>query len=95
MSKTILQTGKECYFCGSQNWLESHHVFNGNPNRSLSEKYGLKVWLCHAHHNEPPNGVHFNASTDGWLKATVQHKAMDYYGWDVDAFRSKFGKSYI
>ena len=95
MAKSILQTNKECYFCGSQNWLESHHVFNGNPNRTLSEKYGLKVWLCHEHHNEPPNGVHFNASINQWLKATTQQKAMEYYGWDVDTFRSKFGKNYI
>ena len=94
MAKSILQTEKECYFCGSQNWLEEHHVY-GAANRKISEKYGLKVWLCHAHHNEPPNGVHHNASTNQWLKATVQHKAMEYYGWSVDTFRSKFGKSYI
>ena len=94
MAKSILQTEKECYFCGSQNWIEEHHVY-GAANRKISEKYGLKVWLCHAHHNEPPNGVHHNASTNQWLKATVQHKAMDYYSWSVDAFRSKFGKSYI
>ena len=95
MSKTILQTSKQCYFCDSQIWLEEHHVFNGNPNRTLSEKYGLKVWLCHEHHNQPPNGVHFNASINQWLKATTQQKAMEYYGWDVDTFRSKFGKNYI
>lgn len=93
--KSILQTEQECYFCGTVNWLESHHVFNGNPNRALSEKYGLKVWLCHAHHNEPPNGVHHNASTNNWLKATVQRKAMDYYKWDVDTFRRIFGKNYL
>ena len=95
MAKSILQTSKECYFCGSQNWLEEHHVYNGNPNRTLSEKYGLKVWMCREHHNEPPNGVHFNAGTNQWLKATVQHKAMEHYGWSADAFRCIFGKNYI
>ena len=95
MSKTILQTSKECYFCGSQSGLESHHVYNGNPNRTLSEKYGLKVWMCREHHNEPPNGVHFNASTNHWLKATVQRKAMEHYGWSADTFRCIFGKNYI
>lgn len=93
--KSILQADKECFFCGSQIRLESHHVFNGNPNRTLSEKYGLKVWLCHEHHNEPPNGVHFNASINQWLKATVQQKAMEYYGWNADTFRRIFGKNYI
>lgn len=95
MAKSILQTEQECFFCGTTIWLEEHHVFNGNPNRALSEKYGLKVWLCHAHHNEPPNGVHHNASTNNWLKATVQRKAMDYYKWDVDTFRNIFGKNYL
>jgi hypothetical protein len=93
MAKSILQTQKECYFCGSQNWLEEHHVY-GAANRKISEKYGLKVWLCHTHHNEPPNGVHFNPSTCRWLKATAQKKAMEYYGWDVDTFRGIFGKNY-
>ena len=93
MAKSILQTQKECYFCGSQNWLEEHHVY-GAANRKISEKYGLKVWLCHTHHNEPPNGVHFNSGTCRWLKATAQKKAMEYYGWDVDTFRGIFGKNY-
>ena len=95
MAKSILQTNKKCFFCGSQTWLEDHHVFNGNPNRSLSEKYGLKVWLCHAHHNEPPDGVHFNADANRLLKSTAQKKAMEHYGWNVDTFRNKFGKSYL
>lgn len=94
MAKSILQTERECYFCGTVNWLEEHHVY-GASNRNKSEKYGLKVWLCHAHHNEPPNGVHFNASTNQWLKATVQQKAMEHYGWSADAFRGIFGKNYI
>ena len=93
--KSIVQTEKYCYFCGAVNWLEEHHVFNGNPNRALSEKYGLKVYLCKWHHNVPPNGVHHNASMNRWLKASVQRKAMECYGWSVDTFRSKFGKNYI
>lgn len=94
MAKSILQTEQECYFCGTTIWLEEHHVF-GAANRKKSEKYGLKVWLCHAHHNEPPNGVHFNASVSLWLKATAQRKAMDYYRWDADTFRSILGKNYL
>lgn len=94
MAKSILQTEKECYFCGNQNWLESHHVY-GAANRKKSENYGLKVWLCHAHHNEPPHGVHFNVDLNQWLKAKAQQKAMAHYGWDVDTFRGIFGKSYL
>lgn len=69
MSKSIMQREKECYICrelvGAEmslpdTGLEMHHIFGGTANRKLSEKYGLKVWLCHAHHNEPPEGVHHN-----------------------------------
>lgn len=64
-AKSILQDGKYCYICrknyniNTVNGLEEHHVFGGAL-RPLSERYGLKVWLCHRHHNEPPNGVHFD-----------------------------------
>lgn len=47
--KSIIQTEKECFICRTTYGLESHHIFPG-ANRSNSEKYGLKVWLCHRHH---------------------------------------------
>lgn len=90
-----MQAEKEsCYICGSRVWLEEHHVF-GAANRKLSEKYGLKVWLCHDCHNEPPVGVHHNANLNNHLKAETQKKAMEYYGWTIDKFRNIFGKNYL
>ena len=50
MSQSIMQAEKECWFCGRRTDLECHHVFGGVANRPISEKYGLKVWLCHEHH---------------------------------------------
>lgn len=50
MADSILQTEKECWFCGARAGLECHHIFAGVANRPISEKYGLKVWLCHRHH---------------------------------------------
>ena len=43
---SILQSEKVCYFCGKQYGLECHHIFAGIANRRISEKHGLKVWLC-------------------------------------------------
>lgn len=69
MTKSILQTCKECYLCRRMynlktvKNLEMHHIVFGRGRRQLSEQYGLKVWLCHYHHNEPPLGVHFNDVT--------------------------------
>lgn len=73
--KSILQTERECYLSGRTDWLEEHHIFYGQGRRKLSEQYGLKVWLNHYWHNEPPTvdcpcgGVHFNRPCAGnWNK---------------------------
>lgn len=95
MAKSILQTERECFMCGSHHWLEEHHIFSGNPNRKLSERYGLKVYLCHNHHNEPPYGIHFNKENREKLQKIAQQKAMQHYGWSVDEFRMVFGKNYL
>lgn len=95
MAKSILQTDKQsCFLCGSHNWLEEHHVFGG-ANRKISEKYGLKVHLCHWCHNEPPKGVHHNQENRQALQRTAQEKAMRHYGWTVDDVRRILGKNYL
>lgn len=58
--KSILQSTKESFLSGRTDNLEEHHIFYGAGRRELSEKYGLKVWLTHDEHNEPPYGVHHN-----------------------------------
>ena len=90
-------TGNEkgkCFICGRYCDTESHHIF-GAGNRKKSEKLGLKVDLCHACHNEPPNGVHFNAENNNRLKAIGQKAAMLAYHWTVDDFIREFGRNYL
>lgn len=94
MAKSIISEEKRCYMCGSMRWLECHHIFEGY-NRKKSEQYGLKVYLCHYCHNEPPNGVHHNKDNMLKLKRIAQEKAMKHYGWTVEQFREIFGKSYL
>lgn len=71
MAKSILQKDKECYLCRrfynlrTTRGLEEHHILFGRGRRELSERYGLKVWLCHNHHNEPHMGVHFDPAAGG------------------------------
>lgn len=102
MSKSIMQDEKECYLCRRMVgdkiplpdvWLESHHAFGGAANRKLSERYGLKVWLCHWHHNEPPAGVHFNAENAELLHREGQ-KAFEQRYPALD-FKAIFGKNYL
>ena len=100
MSKSIMQAEKECYICRKLvragmplpgTGLEEHHVF-GAANRKLSEHYGLKVWLCHAHHNEPPAGVHHNKMVMQALHEEGQ-KAFEREYTNED-FRAIFGRNY-
>ena len=65
--------------------LERHHIFGG-ANRSLSERYGLVVDLCHHCHNEPPDGVHFNPD-----RMQLLHETGD----TVEGFIAKFGTNYL
>lgn len=89
---------RKCFLCGrsetSCNRLEVHHLFGG-ANRKLSDKYGLTVTLCHACHNEPPDGAHFNKEVMQYLHECGQRKAMQEQGWTRDEFREIFGKNYL
>ena len=51
--KSIKQDEKECFICrvnydvATLYGLHEHHIFEGTARRKLSEKYDLKVYLCH------------------------------------------------
>ena len=90
--KSILQKEKECFFCGSTVWLEEHHIFGGAL-RKKSERFGLKVWLCHNDHNEPPNGVHHNMTVNLKLKQIGQKAFEENHGHET--FIKEFYKNYV
>lgn len=98
MAKSIMQNEKECYLCryfyGAENviGLEEHHCFGG-ANRPLSEKYGLKVWLCQKHHNTAPFGVHFNQKHMEILRQLAQKEFEKSH--TRDEFCKIFGRNYI
>lgn len=90
--KSIIQEDKECYFCGTELDLHSHHIFEGTANRKNSEKYGLKVWLCGEHHNLSNNSVHFNFIYMTLLKRIGQLYFEKTYDED---FKSIFRRNYL
>ena len=92
MAKSVIQNEKECFVCKTTSNLHDHHIFFGNANRKLSEKYGYKVWLCQAHHTGN-NGVHFNRRLDLYLKAIAQVKFEQEH--TREEFIKTFGKSYL
>lgn len=100
--KSIIQHDTEhCFLCGRHKnadyyGLDCHHVYGGNPNKELSEKYGLKVYLCHFNcHIFGKDSVHQNGKTNRLVKSIVQKRAMQHYGWTEQEFIKIFGKSYI
>lgn len=92
--KSIIQHKKICYFCRTTRNLESHHIFFGEKNRKWSEKYGLKVWLCHYDHRDNVNGVHgMAAGKRKHLEKIGQEAFENKYG--HKRFMQVFGRNYL
>jgi hypothetical protein len=76
--KIQMQDRKECYVCHCVTDLEDHHVFGG-ANRPLSERYGLKVWLCYKDH-QGDQGIHYNRPLRKQIQETAKQKFISIYG---------------
>lgn len=100
MSKSILKTRKnECYLCkmlyDDDSWkkTDEHHIFFGTSNRKNSEHYGLKVFLCDAHHEHSEEAVHVNHEMSLMLQQTAQRVFEKQYSREL--FMQVFGKNYL
>lgn len=103
--RSIMQEDPDiCYLCGKpagatpqgyMDRLEWHHVFEGNPDRKLSERYGLKVRLhgitCH---REGPGSVHKNRRVYLAVMAAGQKAFEQEHGTREDFVRI-FRKNYL
>ena len=92
MTDSIIQTEKECWFCGAQTDLERHHIFAGVANRPISEKYGLTVWLCHEHHTGK-NGAQYDKEKNLLLKRKAQEAFEETNSHEL--WMSLIGKTYL
>lgn len=98
MAKSIMQIDKsKCYLCGRNgngDPLEEHHVFGGS-NRKLSEKDGLKVYLCgNRCHRNGKKAAHKSALTSSLLKAKAQAAWESLYG-SREEFMGRYGRNYL
>lgn len=89
MARSILQFTKECFICGAVAPLHEHHCIHGTSNRKNSERTGLKVWLCAAHHEQ----VHKDNALDLQIKQYAQRVYEMTH--TREEFRQIFGKSYL
>lgn len=79
MGKSIIQEERKCYFCSSERNLEEHHIFGGVANRKISEKYGLKVFLCRDCHTGK-QGAQYYKERNLELKQEAQKAFVKLYG---------------
>ena len=90
--KSIIQADTDyCFVCGRYG-TEIHHVFFGNPNRKLSDKYGLVIGLCYEHHRGN-SGVHHNRELDLKMKRMAQKVFEQAY--PEREFLAVFGRNYL
>lgn len=94
MSESILSNEKVCFRCGTPLDLHKHHIFFGNANRKMSERFGCWIWLCARHHNMSDEGIHFDRAYDLEIKQMCQEEWENRMG-DRAAFIRTFGKSYL
>lgn len=91
-SESIMQTEKQCWYCGRKTMLERHHVMTGTANRKLSERFGLWIWCCHEDH-VGIGGVQYDRKKSDELKADAQMAFEAVYG--HDAWMKTFYRNYI
>lgn len=91
--KSVIQTKKQCFVCGTTSNLHLHHCWHGTANRKKADEYGLTIYLCADHHTGS-HGVHFNKALDEGVKMLAQSKFEELYG-SREEFRKLFGKSVL
>ena len=94
MARSIVSEKEECWACKTQISLHRHHIYFGSANRKLSEEDGCWIWLCARHHNMSDFGIHFDRAFDLGVKRICQERWEAIYG-DREAFRKRYGKSYL
>ena len=91
--KSIIQRKKECFICRTNynvettNELHEHHIFEET---AKSEKYGLKIWLCHRHPTTDTRyNIRYQKQLDLELKQLAQKKFKEIHS------RKEFIKHFI
>ena len=98
--KSIMHDKKDgtCYLCMAagdytrKTILEEHHAIHGTANRRLSEKWGLKVYLCPAHHRRVHDSKD-GRKDDLYIQRAAQDAFRERYPYED--FRQIFGKNIL
>lgn len=101
MAKSILHNKSDgtCYLCMLLNkdyarrTTQEHHVIFGTANRRLSEKHGLKVYLCLQHHEIGSMAVHNNHDLAELLQIRAQKEFEKRHS--HEEWMRIFGRNYL
>ena len=85
-----LFTNTVCYFCGSSQNLQIHHIMQGNANRKVSDKYGLYTLLCAKCHQIVTDNINGKYVLE--LKQEARTRYFDAYGANEQMFYDLFGR---
>ena len=102
MAKSIMHDKKDgtCYLCmlldgdyRRRSGLQEHHAMPGTANRKLSERYGLKVYLCMWHHTAGPNAAHNDINS----RRLIQKRAQEAFEriHSHEEWMEAFGRNFI
>ena len=80
-----------CSLCGRWDYLQLHHVFEGQSLRRISDKYGATMHICPACHRN----IHAHPLDYLWLKKESQLEVMERLHWTIEDWHRHFGKSYL
>lgn len=97
--KSIMHDKRDgtCYLCmrdgefSRMTTLEEHHAIHGTANRRLSERWGLKVYLCPAHHRRIHDAKD-GSPEDTYIKVNAQRAFEEKY--PKRSFLKIFGKNF-
>lgn len=84
-----------CAICGRNHALHRHHVFFGTANRKISDEDCMVVYLCPDCHEDGARAVHRNREMDVAIKQAAERVWMADRDADEDAFRSRYGRSWL
>jgi len=92
--KSILQPAepRQCYLCGRQYGLQTHHVMSGTANRRLSERFGLTLVLCAQCHTGD-GGAQYERELNTRLRREAQEAFEKIYNHDL--WMHYFKKNYL
>jgi len=93
---SLFSDERVCWKCGSP-YAECHHIYGGNGRRSVSDREGCYVYLCHAHHMMCHEHRRDESGEDLMerLRRECQRRWMEREGADEGDFIRTFGMSYL